>query len=160
MISEEEFKSARMAALRLLKFGPRSEKELRRKLTDKGFPEELQDLVLTDLKTKGFINDAKLANLFAAHKSGSKPVGKRLILAQLKAKGIDAGVAQQAVESQTAGQDEYAVVRALAEQRFSRMQGLTREAAQRRLLGFLGRRGFSSDLVYRVVRELTNEVAR
>jgi regulatory protein len=154
---DEEVKQARFKAFHLLKFRLRSEKELRQRLGEKGFSSAALDRLIDDLKAKGFVDDAKLAHLMAAQKTAFKPMGRRLMLAQLKAKGIDTAVAKSAVETETAGQDEAAVIRELAQQRLSRMRGLGRDAAERRLVGFLARRGFSADKVYRVVRELTKE---
>ncbi len=152
---EEDIKQARIKAFHLLKFRLRSEKELRQRLTEKRFSVAVLDRLMEDLKAKGFLDDAKLARLMAAQKVAFKPVGRRLMLAQLKAKGIDASLAQNAIDVETAGKDETTVVRELAQKKFSSMKGLEPAAAERRLIGFLARRGFSANVVYRVARELT-----
>jgi len=64
-------------------------------------------------------------------------------------------LAQNAIDVETAGKDETTVVRELAQKKFSSMKGLEPAAAERRLIGFLARRGFSANVVYRVARELT-----
>ena len=43
--------------------------------------------------------------------------------------------------------------REAAGRRVAALQGLSRQAAERRLFGFLSLRGFSSDVVWKVVRE-------
>ena len=146
-------KDAREAALRLLKFRPRSETELKRRLRGKGFGEEAIQPILEELRRKGLLDDAKFAQLFATQQVLSKPVGHRLILSRLRAKGVDPHLAEQVVEAATQGQDELELARQVASKRIASLKDLPREAARRRLFGFLSRRGFSTDLVMRVVRE-------
>jgi regulatory protein len=145
-------------ALRLLKVRPRSEEELRKRLLGKGFEADEVETVLRQLKGKDLINDVKFAQLFAAQKMMSKPVGRRLLSSSLKAKGISPEIAAQAVEKATEGVEDLEVARQLALGRLSSIRGLDRLAAQRRLFGFLSRRGFSSEVVYRVVREIGGDL--
>ncbi len=145
---------AKLQALRLLKVRPRSEQELRKRLLGKGFGPADVEALLEQLKRKELINDVKFARYFATQKMLSKPVGRRLLNNSLRAKGISPEIAAGAVEKATEGIEEIEVARQLALGRLSSIRGLDRPAAQRRLFGFLSRRGFSSEVVYRVVREL------
>jgi len=144
---------ARRAALRLLKFRPRSESELKGRLLEKGFGEETLQPVVEELKRKGLLDDARFARYFVESQRLSRPVGKRLLVNRLRAKGIEPHLASEAVDAGTQGQDELELARQLASKRMGVLEGISREAAQRRLFGYLSRRGFSSDVVWRVVRE-------
>lgn len=150
--------SARSQALRLLKFRPRTESELRDRLTRKGHRSEAIDSVLAEFRQKGWVDDAKFARLFVAQKVLSKPVGRRMLLSKLRQKGIAPELAESAVNTGTEGEDELEKARQLAVDRVERMKGLERAAVERRLFGFLSRRGFSGDVVYKVIRELRNTV--
>ena len=152
-----DLEKARGRALRLLKFRPRSESELRSRLGRCGFADSTTEAVLAELKQKGLVNDALFARLFVTQKALSKPVGRRLLLTQLRAKGIKPELAAEAVAVTTEGRDEFEMARQLALGRVSRMRGLERAAIERRLFGFLSRRGFASDVVHRVVKEMTAE---
>ena len=90
----------------------------------------------------------------------SRPVGRRMILAELRAKGVQPELAGRAVETGTEGQDELTLAQALAAKRAGQLKGLPREAASRRLFGYLSRRGFSSDIIYKVVMEIGGKTAR
>ena len=151
----ESIEKARAQALHLLKFRVRSEEELRQRLERKGVSAPLIQTLLEDFKKKGFIDDAKFARYAANQQMFSKPVSRRALLMKLKTKGVSSALAAQAVEQATEGQNDLEVARELAKARLSRLKGLSSEAVQRRLFGFLGRRGFSSDVVYRVVREVS-----
>ncbi len=144
---------ARAAALRLLKFRPRSESELKERLAQKGVTGTAVPTGGEDLRRKGFIGDAQFARYFAAQQASSKPLGRRLLMSRLKAKGIQPELAEAAVETAMEGRDELTLAREAASRRTTALQGLPRAAAERRLFGYLSRRGFSGDVVYRVVKE-------
>lgn len=149
--------SARAQALRLLKFRPRTEAELRDRLIRKGCRAEEIEAVLAEFRRNGWVDDAKFARLFVAQKALSKPLGRRMLLSKLQEKGIAPELAQAAV-SADGGPDEFETARRLATQRVERMKDLDRAAVDRRLFGFLSRRGFSSGVIYKVIRELRDTV--
>lgn len=146
---------AKEAALRLVKFRPRSEKELQVRLLQKGFGPETIEGVLLEFKRRGLIDDEKFSKYFASGKLLMKPVGKRSIFMQLKSKGVSESLAASALEKAYEGLDEFTMARSAALARLVRLQGLPKEALERRLFGFLSRRGFSSEMVRRVVKELS-----
>ena len=149
--------TARAYALGLLKFRPRSESEFQQRLTQKGFGQATVEALVDEFKRKGFLNDEKFAKFIATSRMLSKPVARRALLAELKAKGVASHLATQAVEKATSGTEELEVVRQLALTRAAHLKGLEPSVAQRRLFGFLSRRGFSSDVVVKVVREVARE---
>lgn len=155
-MSEESLSKARTSALRLLKIRPRTEAELRRRLLQKGFAASLQDSVVEEFKRKGLIDDAKFARLYVTQAVHSKPMGRRALGFQLRARGIAGDVADEAIASGTKDQEEMETARQLAARRLTRLKGLEAAIVQRRLFGFLSRRGFSSDVVYKVVREVAH----
>ena len=140
-------------ALLLLKFRPRSEREMRERLLRKKWPPETVEALLEEFKKKGLIDDIRFARYFSTQQLLSKPVGRRLLLNSLKARGVDSDVASSEVERACEGKEEVEMAREVARSRLPSLKGLNQQAAQRRLFGFLSRRGFSSDVVYRVVRE-------
>ncbi len=152
----DSLEKARAQALLLLKFRPRSETELRQRLLKKRINSAQVDLLLEEFKKKGWVDDATFARYFATQQILSKPMARRAVLSRLKAKGIEASLAVSAVEQAAEGKEEIEVARELAQSRFPLMKNLKPDAAQRRLFGFLSRRGFSSDIVYKVVREFSS----
>ncbi len=148
----EPVSEARSAALRLLKFRPRSEAELKGRLAEKGFGDETVQAVVEEMRRTGLVGDARFAR-YAATQAAAKPVGRRLILNRLRGKGIAPEMAEEAVQAATQGKDELERAREAAGRRVAALQGLSRQAAGRRLFGYLSRRGFSSDVIWKVVRE-------
>ena len=151
----DSLEKARACALRLIKFRPRSEAELKTRLGREGFSASTIDTLLAELKRKDFVNDAKFARYFATQRMTMKPMSRRALAADLKSRGIEFQWIEQALNEATEGTDELETARALAQSRSSHLKGLKPEAAKRRLFGFLSRRGFSSDIAYRVIRDVT-----
>lgn len=145
----------RAAADRLLRFRPRSEQELRTRLRQKGFEASAIDTIVHSLAKQDLLNDKKFAQYVAVGRLASRPMGLRALREELRRKGIAEATAAEAVTAASAGYDEFEAAKALALRRRAQMRGLPAGAVQRRLAGLLQRRGFSGDVVYRVVRQLT-----
>lgn len=147
--------SARAAALRLLKVRPRSERELADRLSRRGCAAQIVRSVVEDLKEKGLLDDAKFARYYAIQRMDFKPMGRRALERELRGRGVAPELAARAVEEAAGGQGDFERACELARRRFERMRNLPRPVIERRLFGFLSRRGFSSESIYRVLRELS-----
>jgi len=135
---------AKDRALRLLSVRSRSHAELLRRLRMAGFAEPDIEEGLADLGAVGLIDDERFAQELAAHEVGGRMAGRRAALASLRKAGVARDLAERAVE-EASGEDEEARAEELARSRLGRLANLPREAAYRRLLGFLQRRGYSRE---------------
>lgn len=145
---------ARAAADRLLKFRPRSEHELRARLRQKGFDQPAIDAAVQSLARRDLLNDQKFSQYYAAGRLLSRPVGLRALREELRRKGVAQETAAEAVTKAAVGYDELAAARALALRRRAQWRDLPPQAVRRRVAGLLQRRGFSSDIVFRVLRDV------
>ena len=109
--------------------------------------------MLAEFRQKGLVDDAKFARLFVAQSVLSKPVGRRMLLSKLRGKGVAPELAEAAVTGGARPEDELETARQLAAGRLERMKGLERAVVERRLFGFLSRRGFPAEVVWKVVKE-------
>lgn len=89
---------AREAALRLLARREHSARELETKLVGKGWPESDASQVIADLAGSGLQSDRRFAESFARQRAG-RFYGPRRILAELAQRGIDSGLAAEALAS-------------------------------------------------------------
>jgi regulatory protein len=135
---------AKERALRLLSVRSRSHAELLRRLRMAGFSEPDIESALSDLETVGLIDDDRFARELATHEVGGRLAGRRAALASLRKAGVSRDLAERAVE-EASGDDEEARAEELARSRLGRLANLPPEAAYRRLLGFLQRRGYSGE---------------
>jgi regulatory protein len=136
---------AKERALRLLSVRSRSHAELFRRLRMAGFVEPDIETALADLEGVGLIDDERFARELAAHEVGGRLAGRRAALASLRKAGVARDLAELAVE-EAAGDDEEARAEELARSRVGRLTALPPEAAYRRLLSFLQRRGYSGEV--------------
>lgn len=150
----EAVSQAKDYAFRLLAARGRSEAEVRRRLGQRGYPPEVVDAVIDDLRGYGYVDDREFARSWASSRIGSGRYGVGLVRAELSRLGVRRDTADEAIAEACEGMDEEAVARELAQKRLSRYRGEEPAAVARKLGSFLLRRGFSQETVNRVVRDL------
>jgi len=137
-------KDALAIALHFLKFRPRSEFEIRQKLLSKKISEQEIDDTIRVLKRNKLLDDAEFAKMYVRDRNRFKPSGSYLLKMELKRLGIS----DQEIENALAEQDEEALAReALASKHRYRDTDFTKQAH------FLQRRGFSTNIIYKVLKE-------
>lgn len=139
--------SAYDAALRLLAYRPRSEKELRLRLARRGYLPALIGETLARLRRLGYVDDEAFARFWTESRDSSSPRSRRLLRSELLQKGVNAETASEAVGALS---DEEAAYRA-ASKRLRAAQDSDYAAFRRRMGGFLFRRGFSYEVIRRTV---------
>ena len=144
---------ARSTVYRLLKIRLRSEKEIRDKLKLKQFPDETIDHTVTYFTQIGLIDDRLFAQKWIASRL-NKPFGARRIQHELKDKGIHRRIIDDEIKN--AGEDycEEDVVLELARKRRRKYEGLDPQKVKQRLYGYLSRRGFSPESIFKAMKRL------
>jgi regulatory protein len=146
---------AREAALNLLAFRPRTAAELRRRLLQKEYPEEVADGCVESLVEMGLVNDSSFAETFVRDRVRLKPRGRRRLAQELRAKGVDVDTAQEAIsgvfEHEEVSDTDLAREAAA---KWSRRPGEERLKARQRFYAFMARRGFGSDAIREVMEEV------
>jgi regulatory protein len=151
--TEEETK-ARRYGISLLSYRMRSRKELSRRLQRKGYSQETVDRVTSDLEEAGLIDDLEFARLWMRSRMESSPRSFYAIRRELFQKGVDREKIENAQCELEREFDEKEIALSLAKKRLSRLKGLEKRDRERRLLGFLKRRGFDYETVRSVLAEL------
>lgn len=134
--------AARSIALRALGRKAASRQELDRTLERRDVEPELRAAVLDRLAAEGLVDDAQLAQDLAERLRERKHLGERGISAELRKRGLD----PEAIEPSDADDELQRAIDAAADRR-KRMGSLDDETAERRLYGFLQRRGFGGSAV-------------
>ncbi|MGA2782446.1 MAG: regulatory protein RecX [Smithella sp.] len=89
--------AAKQKAYRLLALRPHSEKELEKKLREKGFPAVVIKETLEKLHDLKYLNDASFATGWARNLAVNKLWGNRKIIASLQEKGVAAQLIDEAI---------------------------------------------------------------
>lgn len=144
---------ARAICLRLLAVSARPRAGLAAALARKGVPPDAAARVLDRLTEVGLIDDAAYAQSFVESRHRHGALGADALRGELRRKGVDSETASSAV-ALVDREAEYERARAFLERRVDSAMAHGPEAARRRLLGLLARRGYPADLAQRVVREV------
>ena len=90
--------AAKQKAYRLLSLRPHSEKELEKKLREKGFPAVVVKETLEKLHDLKYLNDASFANQWARNLVVNKLWGNKRVIASLREKGVAADLINLSIE--------------------------------------------------------------
>ncbi len=145
--------SALEAAFRLLAYRPRSRIELERRLRRSSHLPEAVEAALTRCGELGYLDDHSFALSFVRDRLKLSPRGRRVLLAELRQKGVAQAEAAAAIEEAFAemevGETEFA--HQVAEKRARSLVGLAQPVARRRLTAYLARRGFPPAIIREAV---------
>ncbi|MBN9618764.1 MAG: regulatory protein RecX [Actinobacteria bacterium] len=147
---------ARAICLRLLTQRARSRAELAEALARRDVPEPAARHVLDRFAEVGLIDDAALAQGLAGAQHRERGLARRAVVAKLRQRGLGDEVVNAAVEG-IDGVSERSRAKELVERRLRSMTTLAPDVQARRLIGLLGRKGYSPGLAYAVVRETLGE---
>ena len=135
---------------RLLARRPRTEAELRHRLTDAGLSEDAVAAALERLRALRLVDDEAFARQWVEERARTRPRSGAALRAELHAKGIAGEVAESAV----AGFDDEAQALALAERSLPRLAGNSPSVQALKLHRLLLRRGFDAAVAERTARAL------
>ncbi|MBI4335193.1 MAG: regulatory protein RecX [Candidatus Omnitrophica bacterium] len=153
MSGDEVLKKAMFYGLKITNLRPRSAQELREKLHDKGFADNVIEEVVAEFSKKGLLNDLKFSKLWVESRMASNPKGETLLREELQKKGVERQVIDNALRDFKSEGSEYEIVKKLADARLAALRGLDLKTAKRRLFGYLRRRGFTFETIMRVIDE-------
>ena len=142
------------AAALFISYRPRSEPELRERLSKRNFPAESIDAVVLRLKEQGLVNDTAFAQFWTENRDSFSPRSQWLTGMELRRKGVSEEIIQQAVGVLD---DEDSAYRAA----YKKARNLPRHDYQnfrRRLGDHLQRRGFGYGVINTTVKRLWNEL--
>ena len=145
-------RSAAEDGVRLLARKARSHGELRRELIQLGHEANEVERVLLEFEGSLYLDDLGLARLITEGLRERKRASRSQIRMKLRERLLPDGVIEE-VLGELDDDEEFALLRAAAEERARRLSGLDRQTAERRLLGFLARRGWSGERAVRAARE-------
>src|SRR5699024_8216664 len=150
--TEQAWAKAKAHCFDLLATRGRSVDELRQALQGKGHDTELCERLLRKLADSGLVDDVEFARKWVWARHSNQGLGTRAIRVELQRKGVADETITAAVAEVTAD-DEEQRARELVRKRLRSMSGLSEQTITRRLLGALGRKGYSQGVAYHVVRE-------
>lgn len=155
ILKAEEQLKANNYAFGLLSYRQRSEKELINALQRKGFDEEYIEKSLQYLRENKYIDDEYFTKSFIADKQNLNGFGAQRIKYELIKKGISNDIIQSQLIIDE--DEEYQMALEIGEKKMKSFKNDEKDAIYRKLGGFLQRRGYSYDIVSKVLRTLLKD---
>jgi regulatory protein len=152
-VADEE--AAYQVAVRVLALRPRSVKEVLRRLRDRGLDPSASRKAVERLESRGLLDDEEFARNFVRVRS-SRGHGPARLITDLLVRGVDKGIAESAVQEvlEDEAVNTLDQARKLAEKRSAQLGDLPRKTKRRRIVAYLGRRGYRGYEVREMVTRL------
>ena len=131
----------------------KSKGELLAHLKKRGVEDDIAAATIFRLQEAGLVNDAEFAKAWSQSRHNSKKLSKRIIAGELRTRGVDQSSIDEALDEIDC-EDEYRMAFSLAMKKYSTMSKLAADVQILRVQSLLQRKGFSFDLIGRVIREL------
>lgn len=144
---------ARAVVLRKLTVRARTRSELADALSAAEIPDHVAEPVLERMAEVGLIDDSAFAQEWVSARQQRRSLSRRKLADELRRKGVAPQVVSEAV-AEVDDSDEYESALALARRKAGALARHDAVTQRRRLAGALDRRGFSTEVVQRVLREV------
>jgi regulatory protein len=145
----------------LLTARARTRAELEGQLTKRGYPDGVSAKVLDRLTHVGLVDDADFAEQWVRSRRLNAGKGKRALAAELRNKGVDNEVIDQALAGIDAGAERQRAEQLVRDKLRREKLGDDDTKVARRLVGMLARRGYHQTMAFDVVSvELASERER
>lgn len=149
----EAYVKALNYGLKLLSIRKRTKAQLTQRLIDKGFPEASVQKAITRLVSEKLLDDREYAQRFIQEKQSIRPLGRRRMAYELKAKGIDDRVIES-VQSEFGETVESDSAHSLAQLKATALGKIPLVQKKKKIYDFLTRRGFSFELAREVIGKI------
>jgi regulatory protein len=130
----------------------RTRAELATKLRSRNVPDDIATRLLDRFEEVGLVDDAAFARDWVEQRQVGRGLARRALSMELRRKGVDDEVARDALD-EIDPDDEVEAARRLVRAKLRSVRSLDHDKAVRRLVGMLARKGHSSSVAFRVVRE-------
>lgn len=142
-------KRVKLRALHLLNQMDRTEEQLRTKLKQGFYTDDMIDRAVAYVKSFGYIEDADYAKRFILSRQGSK--SRKEIYAKLYQKGIAKEIIERAMEECYEDNEEITAIRKLVEKKHFDVRNAA-DSEKQKIYGYLARKGFSYDTIRQVIQ--------
>lgn len=155
IVRDNERQIAYAEGLRYLERKPRTAKEMADRLRLKEIGDTIIEDTLNRLRQERYIDDTWYARQWAEQRVGGRGKGKRWVRYELKEKGIDKGLIDEALDNLDPDLERESALQ-LARKKWRSLSGETRDK-RRKTGAYLMRRGFPGELVQKCLSDILTE---
>jgi regulatory protein len=142
-----------IAALRMLARRELSEAQVRQRLATRGDSQDSIDEAITRLKSERSIDDERVAGAIARSQASGRQRGRRRVLQQIEAAGINKSIAARAADEVFQDLDPDALLSASLDKRLRGRDRIADDREFQRLFRYLSAQGFESDKILAHLRK-------
>ena len=153
MTNNSSLTTAQSVAIKFISYSLRSEQELKIRLS-KDFDEPTVKETILKMYDWGFLDDNRFAKIFTESRIISRPKSASFIKKELLQKGIPKETAAFAVEEI----DDSETCLILARKKARGISSLPWEQFQKKMLGYLARRGFNYSIAQSTIKKIWGEL--
>lgn len=153
----EEQKKANNYALTLLSKSFKTEKQIKDKMKTKGFEEEYINSAISMMKNYGYIDDSKYATSYVTDTMSFTKMGKNKIKNKLYEKGVDKDIINETLNELIDDEQQFDAALALGSKKYNTIRETDKRKKNQKLTSYLQYRGFSFDIIKKVLNELNSE---
>ena len=146
--NEVLIKRAKLRAMHLLNAMPRTEQQLREKLMQGEYPEDVIEVAVSYVKSFGYINDEAYIRNFIISRKNRK--SKREIVMLLGQKGLRGELVDNIVEEMYAEESELSTIKEIMRKKRWNPSEME-EKEKQKMLAYLMRKGFSYEEIRRAL---------
>lgn len=151
---DTSYTKAKKTAMNMLAMRDHASVELRDKLLKRDFLPAAVDELIVKLQRSRLLDDEEFAHRYVRAHRERRKLSRGALKRELTKKGLSADIISGAVDDVDGEED---LARQVAEKKAASSRGLAYEVRERRILGMLARRGFSSSVCLKVTREVLTE---
>lgn len=137
----------------------KSRKQLADILERREIPTEIAETVLERFTEAGLIDDRRFAETLVATRRSARGLSRSALARELSTKGVSLEIIDDVLSELTAEED-LATATKLAVKRIRGLMSHPRETRNRRLLGFLQRKGYSASIAFAAIKSAENEAVK
>jgi len=151
---EDAYERGKNAAMNLITYRPRSEREIEQKLRQKKFEPDTIERVLTRLRELDLVDDAAFARYWIDQRETFKPRSRMALRQELQQKGISREIMDELLEEI----DETTAAFRAVQKKALRWRTLPEDEYRHKVTGFLQRRGFHYGVIRDVLTALDEQM--
>ncbi|MBI4395419.1 MAG: regulatory protein RecX [Candidatus Omnitrophica bacterium] len=155
--NNSQFKQGYLYAIRLLAASKKSEREVSKRLEEKGYSKETINQVLNELISQKILSDQKLVGETIQNAIHAKRYGRRRIFMELKKRGIPSPEIEKALEDYPKTLERETAF-GLARDRWIKLEKVEYQKRKKRLYDFLLNRGFDFELAREIVNQMRSDI--
>jgi len=157
IIREQRIIDLKQAAYNFASYKPRTCKQIRNKLKQKGFIDNEIVIAIEFLNEFNLLDDEKYAITFAKEYIKRKPCGKPKIINELMNRGISKELSEKAAAEAATEDEIYELAKAAGEKKLRSIQYKSKEKQKQSLISYLQRQGFNWDTIKQISNELLQQ---